>query len=181
MLTLSRTPAWAVQNTNQQTDMSCNYYDSNNPQYGGACYAPTGFGSECSQQGQCHLNQDGTGDDLIWRNWVTAVAEYVSNYQHTWCGSNCANVKYWEIWNEFDRNNPNNGSVSWYARTGLNGACTLAPCPTPDQLMRMTQDAQCIIKGTGTIDITPHPGFQLRVTPLARAGRSASLARPPRS
>jgi hypothetical protein len=74
MLTLSRTPAWAVQNTNQQTDKNCNYYDSNNPQYGGACYAPTGFGSECSQQGQCHLNQDGTGDDLIWRNWVTAVA-----------------------------------------------------------------------------------------------------------
>ena len=29
MITLSRTPKWADQNTNQQTDPSCNYYDPN--------------------------------------------------------------------------------------------------------------------------------------------------------
>ncbi len=149
MLTLSRTPWWAV-TTAQWGDTNCNYYDPNHPQqYGGACYAPNG------PSGENHLNQDGTGDDLIWRNWVTAIATWVSN--STDC-PNCANVKYWEIWNEFDRNNPNTAAVSWYARTGLSGACTLAPCPTPDQLMRMTEDAECIIKGTGTIDNYPNAG-----------------------
>ena len=138
MLTLSRTPAWAV-TTQQAADSSCNYYNSNNPQYGGACYAPNG------PTGQSHLNTDGTGSDLIWRNSVMAIATYVSNYGQTWCGTNCANVKYWSIWNEFDRNNPDTAAVSWYALTGTEPnrePCSLAPCPTPDQLMRMTQVAQ---------------------------------------
>jgi hypothetical protein len=122
MLTLSRTPWWAV-TTAQWGDTNCNYYDQNLPlqhYYGGACYAPNG------PTGENHLNPDGTGDDLIWRNWVTAIATEVNSL-----GTGYAQVKYWEIWNEFDRNNPNAAAVSWYARTGLSGACTLAPCPTP--------------------------------------------------
>ena len=170
-ITLSRTPKWADQNTNQQTDPNCNYFDPNDQtnKYGGACYAPTGFGSEC-QNGTCHLNPDGTGDDLIWRNWVTAIATYVNNYHQTWCGTNCAHVKYWEIWNEFDRNNTNyslldpnspNTKVSWYASTDPTYGCQVlgfAPCPTPDQLVRMTEDARCIINGTGYVDNYPTNG-----------------------
>lgn len=180
MLTLSRTPAWAV-TTQQAADSSCNYYNSNNPQYGGACYAPNG------PTGQSHLNTDGTGDDLIWRNWVTAIATYVSNYGQTWCGTNCANVKYWSIWNEFDRNNPDTAAVSWYALTGTEPnrePCSLAPCPTPDQLMRMTQDARCIIVGTGYIDNYPTSGVSTACSALGSGwttgiiGSSAKIVAP---
>jgi hypothetical protein len=167
--TLSRTPKWADQNTNQQTDPNCNYFDANDPNntYGGACYAPTG---PTTDQNYPHLHTDGTGDDLIWRNWVTAIATYVNNYQQTWCGTTCAHVKYWEIWNEFDRNNTNyslldpnspNTKVSWYASTDPTYGCQVlgfAPCPTPDQLVRMTEDARCIINGTGYVDNYPAKG-----------------------
>jgi len=166
MLTISRTPAWAV-TTAQDGDSSCNYYGGSGSPYNGACYAPNGTGVGNDN----HLATDGTGDDLIWRNWVTAVATWVTN--STDC-PNCASVKYWSIWNEFDRNNPGTGSspvgVSWYALVGNgNGLkpCSLTPCPTPDQLMRMTEDAQCIIEGTGYVDNYPNSGSQ---TPCASLG-----------
>jgi hypothetical protein len=155
MLTLSRTPAWAV-TTQQATDSNCNYYDPNipqiNPQYDGACYAPNGT------NGENHLNGNGTGDNLIWRRWITALATYANS--QTYCpNTSCAHIKYWEIWNEFNRNNPNvletgatTTKVSWYALNGTN--CGNPPCPTPDQLIRMAEDANCIITGRVTTIIS---------------------------
>ena len=148
MLTLSRTPAWAV-TTAQAGDSNCNYY-INGSQYHGACYAPNGTGVN----GDNHLAQNGTGDDLIWRNWVTAIATWVNS--STDC-PNCAHVKYWEIWNEFDRNSTSGGDhPSWYAAQPSSGCVT--PCPTPDQLIRMAQDARCIIVGAGYVDNYPNNG-----------------------
>jgi len=139
-LVLSRTPAWAV-TTAQDGDSSCNYYGGSGSPYNGACYAPNGTGIGNDN----HLAPDGTGDDLIWRYWVTAIATEVNSL-----GTGYAHVKYWEIWNEFDRNATSKGAVSWYANT-TQGTC-ISPCPTPDQLIRMTQDARCIIEGNGYVD-----------------------------
>lgn len=166
MFTLSRTPKWADANSNQQTD-PCVYYDPNDPNntYGGACYAPTG---PTGDQNYPHLHADGTGDDLIWRRWVTAVATWVNN--SSLCQNSqgtCAHVKYWEIWNEFNRNSTDptkfgqNATVSWYASLDPTYGCpTLGhqPCPTPDQLMRMTEDARCIIVGIGYVENYPNLG-----------------------
>jgi len=65
--TFGRTPVWASSNP---TDISCN----GSP---GACYAPS------------DLNADGTGSNLIWRDYVTAIATHAGK-----------NIQYWEIWNE---------------------------------------------------------------------------------
>jgi len=78
--------------------------------------------------GQCDppkdLNSDGTGPNQYWRDWVAAYAAHVNAPGYT---STHARVAYWEIWNEPD-------SVPFW--TG-----------TMDQLIRMQEDAYCIIKG----------------------------------
>jgi len=72
--------------------------------------------------GQCDapndLNADGTGSDAHWIKWVSAVA---ARYK--------GRIKYYEIWNEFNTNgiwSPNN---------------------TLQQLVRMEQDARCVVEG----------------------------------
>jgi hypothetical protein len=74
--------------------------------------------------GQCDppsdLNSDGTGTDQHWIDWVTAVAtRNATRYNNK--------IKYFEIWNEW------NVSLFW---TG-----------TPAQLVRMEQDARCVVEG----------------------------------
>jgi hypothetical protein len=85
-------------------------------------YAGTNYGGG---NGQCYwpadLNLDGTGADQYWKEWVTAVATHSVN-------SGVGHIKYYEIWNE-----PNETSY-WRGTTA--------------QLVRMAQDAACIIKGT---------------------------------
>ncbi len=126
--TLSRTPAWASQDS---TDPNCDYY-SQGAQYQGACYPPT------------DLNSDGTGADLIWQNWVRAIATRVNDPTYLMTHSH---IKYWEIWNEFYRSTTlasYSGSDSWQG--------------TYNQLIRMTEDARCVITGTGTIHNVPTAG-----------------------
>ncbi len=76
--------------------------------------------------GQCYwpgdLNVDGTGTNRHWKDWVTAVAMHSVN-------STTAQIKYYEILNE-----PNVDEF-WRGTTA--------------QLVRMAQDAACIIKGIG--------------------------------
>jgi hypothetical protein len=76
--------------------------------------------------GQCYwpedLNTDGTGANQHWKDWVTALATHSVN-------SSTAHIKYYEIWNE------PNVSGFWQGTTA--------------QLVRMAQDAACIIKGIG--------------------------------
>ena len=82
------------------------------------------------------LNFDGTGADLIWRNWVAAISAHVnaSGYADTH-----AHVKYWEIWNEPD-------TLAFW------GGSAPATQGTFDQLVRMEEDAYCIIKGGSFIN-----------------------------
>jgi polysaccharide biosynthesis protein PslG len=76
--------------------------------------------------GQCYwpgdLNADGTGTNQHWKDWVTAVATHSVN-------STTAHIKYYEVLNE-----PNVNEF-WRGTTA--------------QLVRMAQDAACIIKGVG--------------------------------
>jgi putative Ig domain-containing protein len=76
--------------------------------------------------GQCYwpgdLNLDGSGTNQHWKDWVTALAKHSVN-------SGIGHIKYYEIWNE-----PN---ISGFWRG------------TTAQLVRMAQDASCIIKGIG--------------------------------
>lgn len=96
---LARTPTWA---SSDGTDGTCAY--ANISGGNGQCWPPT------------DLNDDGSGADAIWIGWVTSV---VTRYK--------GQIKYYEIWNE------------WNINTFWKG--------TVPQLVRMTQDARCVIEG----------------------------------
>jgi len=115
---LARTPYFATSSAHYTDATKCNYYVAK--------------GNLTNQApGQCDppsdLNADGTGADLYWRNWVAAFAAHVNAAGYS---SSHARINIWEIWNESDM------SASWSTRYG-----------TYDQLIRMEQDAYCIIKG----------------------------------
>jgi hypothetical protein len=101
--------------------------------------------------GQCYwpadLNADGTGANQHWKDWITALATHSVN-------SSTARIKYYEIWNE-----PNDTHF-------FRG--------TTAQLVRLTQDAACIIKGIGPGCSTPgiDPSASI-VTPAPTLGGGA--------
>jgi len=78
--------------------------------------------------------KDGSGPDQIWKDWVTAVATHALASQ--------IHVKYWEIWNEFN-DNPHTQSGDW-EWAGTNA-----------QLMRLAEDARCVITGRGQVQGVP--------------------------
>lgn len=92
---------------------------SSGPTDSNCAYASIGGGD-----GQCHppvdLNSDGSGTDQDWINWVTAVALRNKNRYGD-------QIKYFEIWNEW------NIQLFWVG--------------TPKQLVRMEQDARCVVEG----------------------------------
>jgi hypothetical protein len=77
------------------------------------------------------LNPDGTGADQAWRSFVYLLAVHVGGLS----SGAYSQVTTYEMWNEFSRS-----AESW---TG-----------TQAQMARMTQDAYCILKGSGTIAAT---------------------------
>lgn len=77
------------------------------------------------------LNPDGTGTDQAWRSFIYQLAGHVEGLN----SATYSHVAVYEMWNEFSRN-----SESW---TG-----------SPVQMLRMAQDAYCILKGSGTITAT---------------------------
>jgi hypothetical protein len=86
--------------------------------------------SSSNGPGQCDppldLNSDGSGADDIWIGWVTAVAQHSQSRK----SSGLTGFSYYEIWNEWNTN------VFWnpqYATTA--------------QLVRMEQDARCVVEG----------------------------------
>lgn len=83
--------------------------------------------------GQClppsDLNADGTGTNQFWIDWVTAVAAHSK-------ASTTAHIKYYEIWNEPSI------AKSWQG--------------TAAQLVRLTQDARCIIIGTNCSSLSTY-------------------------
>ncbi len=75
--------------------------------------------------GQCwapkDLNSDGSGTDQDWIDWVTAITNQNKNVYKD-------KIKYFEIWNEW------NVPKFWQG--------------TPAQLVRMEQDASCVVAGS---------------------------------
>ena len=107
LFTLAMTPQWASSNPNDQI---CNYGP-------GQCDAPN------------DVNPDGTGTDLHWKTFVTAVARHVGT-----------RIRFWEIWNE-----PNN---LWY----WNGTAAQLARMAQDAhaiLQAINPDARTLNAGTG--------------------------------
>jgi uncharacterized protein YjdB len=125
---------------------------------GTTCFDYVAGGNLTNQApGQCDppsdLSSNGTGANLYWRNWVAAYASHVnaSGYSNTH-----ARIRIWEIWNE-----PYSAKY-WSTKYG-----------TYDQLIRMEQDAYCIIKGGSfTINATGESCATVRstVTSVALSG-----------
>ncbi|MGA8212195.1 MAG: Ig-like domain-containing protein [Candidatus Sulfotelmatobacter sp.] len=115
---LALTPYFATSTADYTDATHCNYYVS-------------GGNLTTQAPGQCDppsdLNSNGTGANLYWRNWVAAFAAHVNAAGYS---TTHAHVNVWEIWNE-----PDSGGF-WSTKYG-----------TYDQLIRMEQDAYCIIKG----------------------------------
>jgi len=115
---LALTPYFATSTAGYTDATHCNYYVS-------------GGNLTTQAPGQCDppsdLNSNGTGANLYWRNWVAAFATHVNAAGYS---TTHAHVNVWEIWNE-----PDSGGF-WSTKYG-----------TYDQLIRMEQDAYCIIKG----------------------------------
>jgi hypothetical protein len=167
--TMNRTPLWALGPISgtcsslpgqPACDTRCNDYDAANPMGAGApgqCYPPA------------DLNPDGSGTDDYWKNWVTALAK--ENVQL--CASTSpkyACIRYYEIWNEIDRNSQGYPFPQW---AGTNYTAPYLSIGSPldisngnnsyfgsfAELVRMLQDAECIILGRsslGTVDQVPY-------------------------
>lgn len=96
------------------------------------------------------LNQDGTGTDQGWRNFMNALVSHVaaSSYLATH-----AHIRYYEIWSEFARSDTLNSKFTCYCPAGQSGCNPQAgqePCSfrgTFAQMLRMTQDLRCIVEG----------------------------------
>jgi hypothetical protein len=128
LYTLWRVPKWA---SSQPADTTCDYANLG-PGFTGECDLPT------------DLNADGTGTDLIWRTWVQNIAQHVNNPTYL---QTHAKISYWEPCNECFRSpilDPGYGGGG--AHVAYNG--------TYPQLVRMMQDARCIIVGNVNDSIT---------------------------
>jgi hypothetical protein len=114
LYTFGRTPNWASSNPN----------DPNCAGGLGVCDPPD------------DLNPDGSGPDLHWKNFVTALVAHNQS-------STGAHIQYWETWNEA------------YHSRGWNG--------TTAQMMRLAHDARAIIKAAdpAAILLTPSTAFSL--------------------
>jgi len=119
LFTLGGTARWASSDPDNQKAV-CDYASDNPPTNYGSCAPPS------------DLNPDATGADQYWRNWVAAVSQHLQNAGSTYG----ITVDGYEPWNEFTRqagNTPAGNPVSWEG--------------TNEQMVRMVQDARCIIIG----------------------------------
>jgi hypothetical protein len=129
--TLALTPAWAQPPASEEPQ-ACGNGDSQDLPPGpppGSCYPPSDI--DGPNVG------DAKGPNQIWRNWVFQIASHVNAQGYT---NSHAPIKYWEIWNEFD------GVHGDFWAGGLNKANGVKD-GTTNQLVRMAEDANCIITG----------------------------------
>ena len=133
LYTLWRVPNWASSNP---TDATCDYA-SEGKSYYGECDLPT------------DINADGTGTDLTWRTWVQNIAQYANGQLNnpTYL-SNHAHIAYWEVCNECFR------SPTLDPGFVASSSATVAYRGTYAQLVRLMQDARCIILGHSGDHIT---------------------------
>jgi hypothetical protein len=163
LYTIGNTPGWA----------SCSNQPDGGPQGGALCRAPDGQGRDdlgdgtnCrnyadgggfeSAPGQCYapfdLHYDGSGANQLWDAFIMNLAGYVNDAGYL---QTHAHVRYWEVWNEPDASD----TLSTYGH----GPDVDAWQGSFAQLIRMAEDARCIIKGDGTIHDYPTAG----ATPVA--------------
>jgi hypothetical protein len=105
------------------------------------------------------LNVDGSGTNAIWKAWITAIATHVND--PVWARTH-THIKYWEIWNE------PHGTPFWQGSFA--------------QLARMTEDANCIITGRGSV----HPNgdgtsVPCTATPIDKTAQIVMSSGNPRS
>jgi uncharacterized protein YjdB len=119
--TLWRVPNWASSN---KTDTSCDF-----------------AGQGASSEGECDLptdiNPDGSGTNLTWRTWVQNIAQHVNSPGYS---ATHAHIGYWEACNECFR------SPTLYPGYS-SSSDQVAYKGTYAQLVRLMQDARCIILG----------------------------------
>lgn len=84
-------------------------------------------------QGICRppkdLNSDGSGPNLIWRRAVITIAQHFRQSP--------VHISSWEVWQEFVRHGGENLTASWLG--------------TNEQMVRLAQDARCLITGRGRV------------------------------
>jgi len=135
---LARTPGWA-QCPNTSTTCGSGAGSSIDCFKNDATYQGQGGPGQCFPPSD--LNVDGTGADAIWIGWVTAVAQHSVASQAAGNG----HIGYYEIWNE------PNVPEEWQGTTA--------------QLVRMAQDARCVVIGTGCSSLSTYP--QTGIDPTA--------------
>jgi hypothetical protein len=135
LLTLSGTPAFI---SGDPTNASCDYGQNSglvlyglNPDYvNGSCGAPT------------DVNSDGTGTDATWKAFVYNLGTHIQGLNP----STYATVNWFELWNEFTRGPVSGGCGGSSSPISWEGTCA--------QLVRLAQDANCILTGAGPITAT---------------------------
>lgn len=123
LLTLSATPNFI---SSDPSDSSCDYHTTAN----GSCGVPTDIAASCTNVNglnNCDGKTDGTNQ--TWRNFIYNLGTHIAGLS----GSTYQKVTAFEIWNEFTQS----GGTSW---EGTNA-----------QMVRMVQDANCILTGRGVI------------------------------
>lgn len=165
-MTLSRTPNWALAITGTCTSQP--YQPACDPN----CeYAVTG-GTGTSAPGQCYppslvvggkadLGIDGSGQDSIWKAWVTKIANHANGLDgNPGYLTSHAHIQYWEIWNEVDAtgsgtdvNGHNYNSTGGYISSAHTSPGSASFIGTYAQLVRMAEDARCIIEGSSHISV----------------------------
>ena len=169
LYTLSRTPWWAFPDAGYYQDAGgqvvCDYAGTTDAggitlYYGvNSCLPPP------------DLTSDGSGTDLIWITWVTALANHVNapGYANTH-----AHIHIYEPWNEFYRSDSLTG-----VGEGVPGGYawpTVSYQGSYAQLVRMTEDLRCVVKGVGVIHNSPTAGSTMTCAQLlAQRHQSAGI------
>jgi hypothetical protein len=93
----------------------------------------------------------GDGTDLTWRNFVTALLQHVTAAGYS---SSHAHISMYEIWSEFHRSDTVGvpGTVCNLPGSSAGSSCSFRG--TFAQMLRMTQDMRCIVKGNASDPIT---------------------------
>jgi hypothetical protein len=89
------------------------------------------------------INQDGSGTDATWIAFVTALAQHVKN------NSGFAPIRYWDPWNEWDRDE----LVKSGATAGETCYCTYA------QMQRMTSDLRTAVQSIDPTALVATPSM----------------------
>jgi len=144
---LSGTARWASSDPDNLHAL-CDYADDNPPSNYGYCAPPV------------DLNTDGTGADQLWRDWIAAVSQHLVSVG----SADGITIDAYEGWNEFTRQVSDQQPGAGIAWEGTN-----------QQLVRMMQDARCIIIGNlGGSQTTEASGGQT----CAQVLQSVSLSAP---